>query len=143
SPTRTNRTSFRYLSYQSRNGSLSRIAATTLAIVLRSQVSRTLRRCELPHVPGSGSRAAGSEVQILSPRPFFLLISQLLHRRKEPLREPLRLREQAALLIVYQRNRNTTISDAEEEFHPQIRSSATMWDRTQRTSTLSVVIFIS
>jgi hypothetical protein len=50
--------------------------------------------------------------------------------------EHLRLRERAALLIVYQCNCNIAISDAEEEFLPQIRPSATMWDSIQRTSAL-------
>jgi hypothetical protein len=55
---------------------------------------------------------------------------------KESLCELLRLRERAALLIIYQCNRYATISDAEEEFLPHIRLSATMWDRIQRASSL-------
>ena len=54
----------------------------------------------------------------------------------EPLCEPLRLREWGALLIIYQCYRNATISDPQKELFPQVRASATMWDRIQRTSSL-------
>lgn len=56
--------------------------------------------------------------------------------RGESLGERLRLRKWAALLMVYQRNSNTSISDLDKELLPQVRPSATMWNRIQRTSSL-------